>query len=113
MPARRAGTTACDVGIGYSIGPYAIGATWYGVDFDQRDYGATSLAGGGPNTGHVGLVRGVAVGGAYQVGPGVAVNFDYATASTRTPGALQTTPNGTCDSCTHGTLFAIGAYFEW
>lgn len=107
-------TTAYIVGVGYVIGPYSIGAQWYHVTFDQGDFGATRGSAAGPlNVGRSGRVSGVAVGGSYKVGPGVSVNFDFATNTIRTPGGLQTAADGTLHESTHGTLFALGSYFEW
>jgi hypothetical protein len=106
-------TTAYIIGLGYAAGPYSIGAQYYGVRFDQGDFGATT-ASGALNTGHQGQEDGLAVGGSYAVGPGVTVNFDVATNTTKTPGALQTdSVSGNKSESTHGTLFGLGTYFNW
>jgi hypothetical protein len=109
-----AGTsTAYIVGIGYATGPFSIGAQYYGVRFDQGDYGATTAA-GVLNTGHQGKEDGFAVGGSYSVGPGVSVNFDIATNTTKTPGAFQTeSVSGNKVEKTSGTIFGLGTYINW
>jgi hypothetical protein len=109
-----AGTsTSYIVGIGYAVGPFSVGAQYYGVRFDQGDYGATTAA-GVLNTGHQGKEDGFAVGGSYSVGPGVSVNFDIATNTTKTPGAFQTeSVSGNKVEKTSGTIFGLGTYINW
>ncbi len=107
------GTTAYIVGLGYAVGPYSIGAQYYGVRFDQGDYGAVTGT-GALNTGAEGRVDGFAVGGSYRVGPGVSVNFDVATDTTKTPGGLQKEAvSGDLVEKTHGTVLGIGTYINW
>jgi len=106
-------TTAYIVGVGYATGPFSVGAQYYGVRFDQGDFGATT-ASGALNTGAEGKMNGFAVGGSYSVGPGVSVNFDVATNTTKTPGGLQTeTISGNKAGTTSGTLFGFGTYINW
>ena len=105
-------TTAYIAGVGYTFGPYSIGAQYYGVQFDQGDFGLSNSA-GTLQTGHSGRLDGVAVGGSYTVGPGVSVNFDFADNETKTPGGLQTLQNGGTATTTHGTLLGIGTYINW
>jgi hypothetical protein len=106
-------TTAYIVGVGYVAGPYSIGAQYYGVRFDQGDFGAISNATGALNTGAQGKMDGFAVGGSYVVGPGVSVNFDVATNKTTTKGATFTTFGGLARDESTGTLLGIGTYFNW
>jgi len=107
-----ASSTAYIAGVGYAAGPYSIGAQYYGVRFDEGDFGAVNGAGAAA-VGKSGTVSGVAVGGSYSVGPGVSVNFDVATATTKTPGATFKQYGGNSVSSAHGTEFAVGTYFNW
>jgi hypothetical protein len=107
-------TTSFIAGIGYATGPFSIGAQYYGVRFDQGDFGATNAVTGLLNTGAEGKVDGVAVGGSYTVGPGVSVNFDIATNTTKTPGGLSAEAiSGDKVEKTHGTVFGFGTYINW
>jgi len=106
-------TTAYIIGIGYATGPFSIGAQYYGVRFDEGDFGATTAA-GDLNTGTQGKVDGFAVGGSYSVGPGVSVNFDVATDTTKTPGAFQTQAiSGARVEKTSSTMIGVGTYINW
>jgi len=60
-------TTEFIIGVGYSAGPYSIGAQYYHVDYDALD---------GAGVGSLGddaTINGEALGAGYQVGPGVSV----------------------------------------
>lgn len=106
-------TTSYIVGAGYSVGKFSIGAQYYGVRFDAGDFGAVNALGNAA-TGRAGTVSGVAVGGSYVIGPGVAVNFDVATDTIKTPGAtFKEAVSGAQVGKVHGSMGAVGAYFEW
>ncbi len=106
-------STSFTAGVGYANGPYSIGVVYYGVRFDEGDFGATNVNTGLLNTGKTGSVDGVAVGGSYSIGPGVSVNFDFATNTTKTPGAVFSAHDGSLREKTNGTLFAVGTYINW
>jgi hypothetical protein len=96
-------TTAYIVGVGYSAGPYSIGAQYYHLSFDAQDGGG--IAGGLGKTAHG---SGEALGAGYQVGPGVSVYFDAITDTNKTPAtsvAKSTSANG--------TGIGLGAYWSW
>jgi len=95
-------TTAFIVGVGYSAGPYSIGAQYYNLSYDAYDggaMGATATAGPGTNTA---TGKGEALGAGYQVGPGVSVYFDAITDTNKAFGEKQ-----------HGTGIGLGTYFSW
>jgi hypothetical protein len=89
-------TTAFIVGVGYSAGPYSIGAQYYNLSFDEFDgLGVGTL-------GKTATGRGEALGAGYQVGPGVNVYFDAITDTNRAAGET-----------THGSGIGLGTYFSW
>jgi predicted porin len=87
-------TTAYIVGVGYSAGPYSIGAQYYGVNYDASDAGGS--------LGATATISGEALGAGYQVGPGVSVYFD-----------AMTNQNKVSGSQVHGTGIGLGTYFSW
>jgi predicted porin len=87
-------TTAYIVGVGYSAGPYSIGAQYYGVNYDAWDAGGS--------LGSTATISGEALGAGYQVGPGVNVYFD-----------AMTNENKVGGNKVHGTGIGLGTYFSW
>jgi hypothetical protein len=96
-------TTAYIVGVGYSAGPYSIGAQYYHLSFDAQDGGG--IAGGLGKTAHG---SGEALGAGYQVGPGVSVYFDAITDTNKTP-KVGATPS----TSKNGTGIGLGTYWSW
>jgi predicted porin len=92
-------STAFIVGPGYTIGPFAIGAQYYHVDFDASENGGL--------LGTTARVNGEALGASYVVGPGVTLEFDALASKVKTPqvGGGRTDLNG--------WGVALGTYFKW
>jgi len=101
-------TTSFIVGVGYTLGPWAAGVQYYGVDFNVGDFANNAAY---VNEG--GTVSGVALGASYAVGPGVSVALDVATNETKSGTYLQTTNDGTKHTKTNGTMGGLGMYIQW
>jgi predicted porin len=87
-------TTAYIVGVGYTMGPYSIGAQYYHLTADASDNGGVI---GKTFTG-----SGEALGAGYVVGPGVSTYFDAITDTNKVAGTSK-----------NGTGIGLGVYFSW
>lgn len=87
-------TTTYIVGVGYSTGPYSIGAQYLHLTNDASVEGGVA---GKTFTG-----SGEALGAGYQVGPGVSVYFDAITDTNKVSGTSK-----------NGTGIGLGTYFSW
>lgn len=93
-------SSAYIAGVGYNMGPFGIGAVYYGMDFDDSELNG--------NLGHTDHVNGVGIGGSYVVGPGVTLQLDAYTY--RTTAAVNPS-TGVGD--TNGSIFALAAQYAF
>jgi hypothetical protein len=96
-------TTAWIVGVGYTTGPYSIGAQYYHLTADASDN--TFGAGTDKVTGTLGKSytgEGEALGAGYVVGPGVSTYLDAITDQNKLAGRTF-----------YGTGVGVGVYFSW
>jgi hypothetical protein len=89
--------------LGYNMGPYGIGAVYYGMSYDDSE-GAGNYAPGVKTDN----VSGVGIGGSYVVGPGVTLQLDAYTYETRVP-----TKAGSAVGSTNGNIVALASYFQF
>lgn len=93
-PSGSKDSTVYIAGLGYNMGPFGVGAVYYGMDYDD-------LENGGPVS-HTDTVSGVGLGGSYVVGPGMTLQLDAYTYQTKLP-----------DSKTHGNILALASQFAF
>jgi predicted porin len=67
-PTGSKNTSVYTAGVGYNMGPFGIGAVYYGESFDDLDLG-------GPAS-HTDTINGGGVAGSYVVGPGMTLQLD-------------------------------------
>jgi predicted porin len=87
-------STVYIAGLGYNMGPFGIGAVYYGMAYDDSE--------GTGVLGHTDTVGGEGIGGSYVVGPGVTLQLDAYTYQTKLPGAS-----------THGNILALASQFAF
>ena len=93
-PAGSKDSTAYIAGLGYNMGPFGIGAVYYGMTYDDSEQ--TGVAG------HIDRVSGEGLGASYVVGPGVTLQFDAYTYETKLP-----------TTTTHGNIVALASQFAF
>ena len=82
------------VGLGYNMGPFGIGAVYYGMSYDDSEQTGV--------LGHTDTVSGEGLGASYVVGPGVTLQFDAYTYQTKLP-----------TTTTHGNIVAVASQFAF
>ena len=82
-------------GIGYNMGPFGIGAVFYGMSYDDSEGGAGLV-------GKLDHVEGEGVAGSYVVGPGVVLQMDAYTYNTKLP-----------TNTTRGNILALASLFSF
>jgi predicted porin len=87
-------STVYIAGLGYNMGPFGIGAVYYGMNYDDSE--ATGVLG------HTDTVGGEGIGGSYVVGPGVTLQLDAYTYQTKLPGHT-----------TNGSIIALASQFAF
>ena len=93
-PAGSKDSTVYIAGLGYNMGPFGIGAVYYGMNYDDSEQ--TGVAG------HMDVVNGEGLGASYVVGPGVTLQFDAYTYETKLP-----------TTTTHGNIVALASQFAF
>jgi hypothetical protein len=93
-PAGSKNSTVYIAGLGYNMGPFGIGAVYYGMNYDDSEQ--TGVAG------HMDVVNGEGLGASYVVGPGVTLQFDAYTYETKLP-----------TTTTHGNIVALASQFAF
>ena len=109
LPVGAKGTTAFGVAVGYATGPVKFGAGYYGVSYDESDYGGPS--------GKIGHISGEGIGASYTVGPGVVLYLDGTTGTINEGNyAFQVNgPNspGAAFGKQHPSALGVGTFFTW
>jgi hypothetical protein len=100
-------STAIIVGPGYTVGPFAIGAQYYYVNFDASE--DTYLDGIPGSVGQTATVNGEALSASYVVAPGVTLELDALHTNLKTPA----TASSPLASNLHSWGVGIGTYFKW
>jgi len=93
-PAGSKNSSVYTAGLGYNMGPFGIGAVYYGMNYDD-------LENGGPVS-HTDTVNGEGIAGSYVVGPGMTLQLDAYTYQTKLPGGN-----------THGNIIALASQFAF
>jgi predicted porin len=89
--------------LGYNMGPYGIGAVYYGMSYDDSE-GSGNFAPGLKTDN----VSGVGIGGSYVVGPGVTLQLDAYTYETKVPFKTDS-----AFGSTNGSIIALASYFQF
>jgi len=98
-PAGSKNSTVYIAGIGYNMGPIGIGAVYYGMSYDDAE-GAGNYAPGAKTD----TVSGEGLGASYVVGPGVTLQFDAYTYTTKVPAPGKNT---------NGSIVALASQFAF
>ena len=98
-PAGAKDSYAYIAGVGYNMGPYGIGAVYYGMSYDDLEGSMTYAPGLKTDD-----VSGVGLGGSYVVGPGMTLQLDAYTYETRMPFPGHST---------NGSIVALASQFAF
>jgi predicted porin len=85
-------------GVGYNMGPFGVGAVYYGMTYDDSEGGGLYTPGKRTDN-----VSGVGAAGSYTVGPGVVLQLDAYTYETRIP----------LNHTTNGSIVALASQFSF
>jgi predicted porin len=94
-PAGSKNSTIFTAGLGYNMGPFGIGAVYYGENYDDSEQTGV--------LGHIDVVSGGGIAGSYVVGPGVTLQVDAYTYRTTLPAGLST----------NGSIVALASQFAF
>jgi predicted porin len=95
-PAGSKSTTVYTGGVGYNMGPFGVGAVYYGENYDENDYGGVA--------GFTDKVNGGGVAGSYVVGPGMTLQLDAYVYSTKRSAEMGNTS---------GRIIALASQFAF
>ena len=93
-PAGSKDSTVYIAGLGYNMGPFGIGAVYYGMNYDDSEQTGV--------LGHIDTVSGEGIAGSYVVGPGLTLQLDAYTYETKLP-----------TTTTHGNIIALASQFAF
>jgi hypothetical protein len=100
-PAGSKNSSVYTAGIGYNMGPFGIGAVYYGENYDNLENGGLYS--------HIATVNGGGIAGSYVVGPGVTLQVDaYAYENKGVSTSSNIDPHKT-----HGNIIAVATQFAF
>jgi len=110
-PTGSKNSTVYIAGVGYNMGPFGIGAVYYGMSYDDDEGGGNAKPGKATDT-----VAGVGLGGSYVVGPGLTLQLDAYTYQTKMPAVSAANSVGgaaVVATTTRGNIVALAGQFAF